>query len=451
MSPLHSLLLVEMIIETGLLLLVACTTLAFQLYGWTRPERNDVRQYEYLADPHTSFSIILCARFEERVLRDTLASMVALDHPAFEILIVVDPPDDPGTAEIANTFAAAYPHLVRVVQYPPELAIHNKPIGLNTALPHVRHEFVLVMDAEDETHPQLLRYVDTRILVEQADIVQAGVQLMDFQVGTTSRSGWFRLDRRLVDLTAGWWRVHNCLEYFKWFLSRMPFQAATGVIPLGGNTVFMRTALVRALGGWGAMCLAEDCKLGIDASVAGARVVTLYHPALVTREECPPDVTHHNRQRTRWFQGYLQVLLEGNWRRLPTVWQRLMAFYLLAFPVFQAATGLLAPLSLARLVLLDVPVLVAMIATLPFLFALVGVICDLAILHQFGRAFDQKVRWRDYGAVVWGAFPYMMLLGLAGLRAIGRMAIGRKNWFLTPHTNNHRRPVRDAHPVPEGV
>jgi glycosyltransferase XagB len=223
------------------------------------------------------------------------------------------------------------------------------------------------------------------------------------------------------------------------------------VIPLGGNTVFMRATLVRALGGWGSMCLAEDCKLGIDASVAGARVATLYHPALVTREECPPDVTHHNRQRTRWFQGYLQVLVEGNWRRLPTVWQRLMAFYLLAFPVFQAATGLLVPLSLVRLVVLDVPVLVALIATLPFLFALVGVVCDLAILYQFGRALDQKVRWRDYAAVVWGAFPYMVLLGLAGLRAIGRMIIGRKNWFLTPHANNHRRPVHDPHPVPEGV
>jgi cellulose synthase/poly-beta-1,6-N-acetylglucosamine synthase-like glycosyltransferase len=440
-----------MAFETALLLLVACTTLAFQLFGWTRPERNDVSQYEYLADPHTSFSIILCARFEERVLHDTLASMVALDHPAFEILVVVDAPDDPGTAEIAYEFANAYPQLVRVIEYPPELGVHNKPIGLNTALPYVRHEFVLVMDAEDETHWQLLRYVDTRILLEQADIVQAGVQLMDFQVGTDSPSRWFRPDRQLANLTAGWWRVHNCLEYFKWFLSRMPFQAATRVIPLGGNTVFMRTELLRALGGWGAMCLAEDCKLGIDASVAGAKVATLYHPALVTREECPPSITHHNRQRTRWFQGYLQVLAEGNWRRLPMRRQRLMALYLLAFPVFQAATGLLFPVSLARLLFLDIPVLLALIATIPFLLTFVGVAVDVVLLRQFGQAFALQVRWRDYAAVVWGAFPYMMLLALAGLRAIARMVIGRNNWFLTPHTNHHRRRAHDAHPVLEGA
>jgi cellulose synthase/poly-beta-1,6-N-acetylglucosamine synthase-like glycosyltransferase len=440
-----------MALETALLLTVACTTLAFQLFGWTRPERNDVRQYEYVADPHTSFSIILCARFEERVLHDTLSSMVAIDHPAFEILVVVDPPDDPGTAEIAYTFAYAYPHLVRVIEYPPDLDTHNKPIGLNTALPHVRYEFILVMDAEDETHWQLLRYVDTRILMERADIVQAGVQLMDFQVGTDVPARWYQIGRGLANLTVGWWRVHNCLEYFKWFLSRMPFQAATGVIPLGGNTVFMRTELVRGLDGWGAMCLAEDCKVGIDASVAGARVTTLYHPSLVTREECPPNIGHHNRQRTRWFQGYLQVLREGNWRRLPNGWQRVMAFYLLAFPIFQAATGLLLPLSLARLVLLDAPVLLALIATLPLLLTSIAVVCDVVILRQFGQAFDQKVRWRDYAAVVWGAFPYMMLLALAGLRSIGRMAIGRTNWFLTPHTNHHRRPAQQPQPMPEGV
>jgi hypothetical protein len=99
-----------------------------------------------------------------------------------------------------------------------------------------------------------------------------------------------------------------------------------------------------------------------------------------------------------------------------------------------------------RLFVFNVPVLLALMATLPFLLTLVTVVCDLVILRQFTRAFGQKARWRDHAAVVWGAFPYMMLLALAGLRSIARMAAGRTNWFLTPHANRHRR-ILDAEPV----
>ena len=48
-----------------------------------------------------------------------------------------------------------------------------------------------------------------------------------------------------------------------------------------------------------------------------AKVDVAYDPMLVTREETPGTLWALLKQRTRWSQGFLQVLRKGEWRRLP--------------------------------------------------------------------------------------------------------------------------------------
>ena len=50
---------------------------------------------------------------------------------------------------------------------------------------------------------------------------------------------------------------------------------------------------------------------------------------MVTREETPDTLVGLLKQRTRWNQGFLQVLRKGDWRRLPDPRQRLLARYTL--------------------------------------------------------------------------------------------------------------------------
>jgi cellulose synthase/poly-beta-1,6-N-acetylglucosamine synthase-like glycosyltransferase len=119
-----------------------------------------------------------------------------------------------------------------------------------------------VFDAEDEVHPALLRRVDQCFQETDADIVQAGVQLMNFR--------------------SAWYTVHNVLEYYFWFRSRLHVHARQRFIPLGGNTVFIRTPILRAVDGWWD-CLAEDCEIGVRLSALGARTAVFYEPDLVTR------------------------------------------------------------------------------------------------------------------------------------------------------------------------
>ena len=70
--------------------------------------------------------------------------------------------------------------------------------------------------------------------------------------------------------------------------------------------------------------------LGVRLSSQGEKVVVAYSPEYVTREETPGSLKSFYKQRTRWNQGFLQVLRKGEWRSLPTRGQRLFARYMLA-------------------------------------------------------------------------------------------------------------------------
>ena len=66
------------------------------------------------------------------------------------------------------------------------------------------------------------------------------------------------------------------------------------------------------------------------------KVVVAYDSSLVTREETPDSLPGLVKQRTRWNQGFLHVYRKGEWRRLPTFGQRLLARYTLTGPFVQA-------------------------------------------------------------------------------------------------------------------
>lgn len=295
----------------------------------------------------------------------------------------------------------------------------NKPRALNTALPHCRGEIVGVFDAEDEVAPALLGHVDTRFRATGADAVQGGVQLMNFR--------------------SSWWALRNVLEYFFWFHSRLHFHARQRFIPLGGNTVFVRRTLLEEVGGWDPDCLAEDCDLGVRLSIRGARIEVAYDPELATQEETPASLAALFRQRTRWNQGFLQVLRKGDWRRLPSRHQRLLARYTLAMPFLQAVAGLLIPISLVTMVSLKAPVLLVLLFFVPLVPTLATVAVEAAGLQEFSRAYyGTRAGARDHLRLVLGTFFYQLLLAAAATRAVARELRGSRGWEKTAHVGAHR-------------
>jgi cellulose synthase/poly-beta-1,6-N-acetylglucosamine synthase-like glycosyltransferase len=254
-----------------------------------------------------------------------------------------------------------------------------------------------------------------------AGIVQAGVQLMDF------RSTWFA--------------VHNVLEYFFWFKSRLHFHARIGMVPLGGNTVFIRRRLIEQVGGWDEQCLTEDADIGIRLSTLGEAITITYDAEHVTREETPPTIEQFIRQRTRWNQGFIQVLRKRDWRRFPRRSQRLLAGYTLTYPFIQAFVGLLWIPALVMMVVLKLNVAVAMLSLLPLYALAFQFTSGLVGLREFTRAYHLKLRLYDVAVFTLGFLPYQILLSIGAIRAVYREWRGRTNWEKTAHTGAHRARV----------
>ncbi len=274
---------------------------------------------------------MLPARHEEAVIAETIQRLVELNYPAslVQILVVMESGDH-GTIDIVRRkmtelHQRGIDHVEMVTFDDPPI---NKPHGLNVGLTHAEGDVVTIFDAEDEPHPDILGVVNTIIAREGSPVIQCGVQLMNYA------------DR--------WFSSLNVLEYFFWFKSRMHYHAAMGMVPLGGNTVFVRRDLLLSANGWDQHCLTEDADIGIRLSASGVPIRVVYEDALVTREETPPTVQQFIRQRTRWNQGFLQVLLKRDWLRLPTLSQRLLALYTLGFPIFQMLMMLYVPSACGR-------------------------------------------------------------------------------------------------------
>ncbi len=400
-------------------------SLHLMLYSWEDTGRLEAsRGPRSFLTPRLSFSVLLPARHEETVIYDTITRVASADYPAhlLEIVVVCHTDDDGTIAEGLRAARALPSHSIRVETFS-GLPI-NKPRGLNIGFARTSGDVVTIFDAEDDVDPGIFNVVNTVMLQEETGIVQAGVQLMNF------RDTWFGM--------------HNCLEYFFWFKSRLHFHAKVGMIPLGGNTVFMRRGLIARVGGWDEGCLTEDAEIGLRLSLLGEPIRVVYNARHVTREETPATVVSFVKQRTRWQQGFLQVLRKGAWLGLPRMGQRLLALYTLSYPLVQAALTLLWPVTIATAIGLKLPVPVAMVSFLPLYALFLQLLVTLVGARVFVKEYDLRFPLLLPLTMTLTFLPFQWLLGVSALRAVYREARRQHNWEKTAHAGAHRR----IEPVP---
>src|SRR6266446_8129107 len=404
---------------TALMTAQAIFNIRLRLFIWEKPDHAQLNHAPAVyREPCLSFTILLPARHEEDVYRETIQKIYHLRYPkALLQLIAICREDDPGTiAQARATIDALGDPNIQLLIFNDQPI--NKPHGLNLGLRIAHGDVVTIFDAEDEPHPDILNIINTTMLTDDVDVVQSGVQLMNHNTK--------------------WFCFLNVLEYFFWFKSSMHFFARIGMIPLGGNTVFVRRDLLEQLGGWDEYCLTEDADLGIRLSLAQARIRIIYDDEYVTREETPHTIAQFIKQRTRWNQGFIQILFKWEWLKLPKLSQRLLAFYVLVLPELQAFFVLLIPMSLGMIFFVKFPLWLAMFTFLPLYCLILAVFLDLVGLRQFLRAHKRKWRWREAIITVLAFFPYQLILGIGALRAVYRYVRGASNWEKTAHVGQHR-------------
>jgi cellulose synthase/poly-beta-1,6-N-acetylglucosamine synthase-like glycosyltransferase len=389
------------------------------LYVWEDADRIDaVASPKIYESPRCGFTVLLPAHHEEQVIAQTIRSISQSNYPAhlLQIMAICDASD-------IGTIAAANAEIQASGLTNAEVLIFNegplnKPYRLNKGLQLAKHDKVVIFDAEDEVHPDIFNIANTLYVQKDPDIIQAGVQLMNYD--------------------SNWFSVHNVLEYFFWFKSRMHFHTRVGMVPLGGNTVFFKTLQLIQVGGWNENCLTEDAEIGIRMTVRGAKILSTYDPEHVTKEETPHSVGQFIKQRTRWNQGFIQVLRLGHWRKYDSLAKRIFCFYTLAFPIYQAVLLLLTPVILIFGFYGHIPILLSLLSFVPILILFIQYMISAVGIRELIKEQNLPYHRSIYIKMLITLLPYQFLLGVGAVRATYRELRGIKNWEKTAHTGAHR-------------
>ncbi|HUV72116.1 MAG TPA: glycosyltransferase [Clostridia bacterium] len=404
-----------------LLAIQSAITLAWMLYAWEdRAKVRSNRSPSQFVEPYYSFTAFLPARHEEKVIKDTIKAVDRINYPTqLKEILILCRQDDIGTINKAQEAIEELKNpnirLVVFADFP-----INKPHGLNKGLKEAKNKIIAIFDAEDEPSANIYQIVNTVLVKDKADVVQSGVQLMNYH--------------------SHWFSSLNVLEYFFWFKSGLHFFTNVGeVSPLGGNTVFFKKSWLKKIDGWDEYCLTEDADIGIRLTLAGAKIKIIYDEQHVTQEETPHSVKSFIKQRTRWNQGFLQILKKKDWLRLPSFKQKLIVAYILLSPEIGAMLFFYIPLAVAVGLTQKLPVPISLLSYIPFyLFIFQLVVCSIGI-YEFTKVYQLKSPiWMPF-KVMLSFYPYQILLMISSFRAGYRMLINQIGWEKTSHANIHRK------------
>ena len=121
------------------------------LIFYTRTERHALPPNE---DDLPFVTVLVAAFSEEMVIEDTLDALLALDYPAYEVVVVDDGSPD-RTADLVRARLAEDSRL-RVIE---KRVNEGKAMALNDAIPVTNGEIILIVDADIQPRADVLRYM----------------------------------------------------------------------------------------------------------------------------------------------------------------------------------------------------------------------------------------------------------------------------------------------------
>jgi glycosyltransferase XagB len=393
------------------------------LYAWDSEENLDKNlaptTYE---QPKLSFTILLPAWHEENVIAQTITAISNINYPASltQILVLLRPQDDKTVAIATETLRRLNKFNIQIILITDK--IRNKPNQLNHGLKYATGDIVTVFDAEDEPSPEILNIMNTTYLRKDVDIIQGGVQLMNY------KSNWFA--------------PLNVLEYYFWFKSSLMLFCKSNIMPFGGNTIFIKRFILNKYNGWDETCLTEDCELGIRVAQEDYKLAVIYDADHTTKEETPVDTQEFIKQRTRWTQGFIQILMKGEWSKLNNVPKVISALYILLWPIFQSFLFIYCCLALIILPFLKIALWVSILSIFPLFLLILQVILLNIGLWMFCTENKLKYSFLSIPKLFLTFLPYQAVLSYANGRALFRELTSQTSWEKTTHYNQHRtKPV----------
>jgi cellulose synthase/poly-beta-1,6-N-acetylglucosamine synthase-like glycosyltransferase len=411
-------------------------------------------------------SILAPAFNESAGIVDSVRSLLALEYPTVEVVVVNDGSSDDTLARLVEAFD------LRKVQRPTPPFLSHRPVR-GVYLPRGGLRLVVV-DKENggkadslnaginfSSYP-LVCAIDADSMLEQDALVKAAMPFVDDPRGTVATGGMIRiangcrvesgriLEARLPRASLPMFQV---LEYMRAFTgARTAWSALNGLLIVSGAFGLFRKDAVLAAGGYRTDIVGEDIELIVRLHRAmrdqrrAYRVV--YVPDAVCWTEAPESARVLRRQRRRWHRGSLEtlfihrrMLFNPRYRAAGLLGLPALLLFEILGPVIELS-GYGVAIAAAVTGTLSVPAFLVFLAVA----LLYGLVLTLGSLALEDIAFGRYPRWRDLLRMLAFALAesagYRQLLHLWRLEGFWQLA--RKGDWGTMERRGLARPELDS-------
>jgi len=269
---------------------------------WTRRMRRAFQPLRPAEDrahwPKVSLHLAICNEPPQMVMQ-TIDSLLRLDYPALEIIVVDNNTKDEDVWRPIEAFCADKRDRVTFLHLPECPGF--KAQALNVALAHT------AADAE------IVGVVDSDYLV-RADWLKSLVPYFD-----RGDIGFVQAPQDHRDGHAGPFKRMINWEYAGFFNIGMVQRNEDNAIIQHGTMTLIRRSALAGVGNWGEWCIVEDAELGLRLLEAGYESVYVNHS--FGHGLSPDSFAGYKRQRFRWAYGAMQIL-KRHWRSLLLPWDK---------------------------------------------------------------------------------------------------------------------------------
>ena len=378
---------------------------------------------------------ILCPLYKEAtIVPQFVEAIKALDYPMdrLQALFLTEENDNETRAALYSMHLPASFTILTVPKGTPQ----TKPRACNFGLLQAKGQFVVIFDAEDKPEPYQLKEAVLTFANHGSEVACVQAKLNYYNSGQNLLTRWF---------TA---------EYSTWFDIMLPGLQHSGFsLPLGGTSNHFRAEVLRALGGWDAFNVTEDCDLGLRISQYGLKTAVLDS---TTYEEATSRFKTWLLQRSRWIKGYLQTYLVHMRHPVQTLRQGQMRKFCSlqlivgAWTVVLLINPLMWVLTLCYILFRPVH-LYSILFPGPILY--LGVFC--LIFGNFFYIYIQLIgclQRQEYALMKWVLLIpfYWVMMSISAYIAFYQLIVKPHHWEKTQHGSHLARAARAQVPTLRG-
>ncbi len=304
------------------LLLNGLSMVSLMGYMRRRAETGEAVPYLGVEPP---ISVLMPAFNEEATIRTSVRSMLQLQYPEFEVVVVNDGSKDDTLAVLIEEFDLV-PHpepLRQAVAHKPVLGIYRsrryanlrvidkvnggKADALNAGINAARHDLFCGVDADSILQRDSLLRVVQPFLEDERTVAAGGT--VRIANGSQVRGG-FLIQAGLPD---NWLARFQIVEYLRAFLfGRLGWSPMNAVLIISGAFGLFDRERVMAVGGYRTDTVGEDMELVVRLHRYHRERRLPYRirylPDPICWTECPEDLGTLGRQRSRWQRGLAESL-----------------------------------------------------------------------------------------------------------------------------------------------